>query len=83
MCKQSQLVILMIIESTLDDDGILFEAPNLNDELQQVISKFEELKAGSKSRTQPNGNSRGKKSTSPSINNERKMSASANDAESC
>ncbi|MBA0790925.1 hypothetical protein Gohar_015539 [Gossypium harknessii] len=83
MCKQSQLVILMIIESTTDNDGILFEALNLNDELQQVISKFEELEAGSKSRTQPKGNSRTKTSTSPSINNERKMSASANDAESC
>ncbi|KAK8289119.1 hypothetical protein V6Z11_D07G167300 [Gossypium hirsutum] len=83
MCKQSQLVILMIIESTTNNDGILFEALNLNDELQQVISKFEELEAGSKSRTQPKGNSRTKTSTSPSINNERKMSASANDAESC
>ncbi|XVF21576.1 hypothetical protein REPUB_Repub12eG0101500 [Reevesia pubescens] len=48
-CKQSQPVIQMIIESTTDDDGILFEALNLNDELQHVISKFEELEAGSKS----------------------------------
>ena len=48
-CKQSQPVIQMIIEGTTDDDGILFEALNLNDELQQVISKFEELEAGSKS----------------------------------
>ncbi|XP_022769869.1 TOM1-like protein 2 [Durio zibethinus] len=48
-CKQSQPVIQMIIESTTDDDGILFEALNLNDEIQQVISKFEELEAGSMS----------------------------------
>lgn len=48
-CKQSQPVIQMIIESTNDDEGILFEALNLNDELQQVISKFEQLEAGSKS----------------------------------
>lgn len=47
-CKQSQLAIHMIIESTSDDDGILFEALNLNDELQQVISKFEGLETGSK-----------------------------------
>ncbi|MBA0674975.1 hypothetical protein Goari_016543 [Gossypium aridum] len=83
MCKQSQLVILMIIESTTDNDGILFEALDLNDELQHLISKFEELEAGSKSRTQPKGNCRTKTSTSPLINNERKMGGSANDAESC
>ncbi|KAK8346879.1 hypothetical protein V6Z11_A07G248100 [Gossypium hirsutum] len=47
-CKQSQLAIHMIIESISDDDGILFEALNLNDELQQVISKFEGLETGSK-----------------------------------
>ncbi|KAE8685352.1 phytochrome A-associated F-box protein-like [Hibiscus syriacus] len=47
-CKQSQLAIQMIIESTTDDDGTLFEALNLNDELQQVISKFEVLETGSK-----------------------------------
>ncbi|KAE8686083.1 hypothetical protein F3Y22_tig00111085pilonHSYRG00011 [Hibiscus syriacus] len=39
------------IESTTDDDGILFEALNLNDELQQVISKFEVLETGSKADT--------------------------------
>ncbi|KAH1129978.1 hypothetical protein J1N35_001356 [Gossypium stocksii] len=36
MCTQSQLVILMIIESTTDNDGILVEALNLDDELQQI-----------------------------------------------
>lgn len=56
-CKQSQPVIQMIIEGTTDDDGILFEALNLNDELQQVISKFEELEAGSKSGRQLTENS--------------------------
>ncbi|KAK8717952.1 hypothetical protein V6N13_045202 [Hibiscus sabdariffa] len=50
-CKQSQLAIQMIIESTTDDDGILFESLNLNDELQQVISKFEGLETGSKAET--------------------------------
>ncbi|XVE77922.1 hypothetical protein DITRI_Ditri13aG0103200 [Diplodiscus trichospermus] len=56
-CKQSQPIIQMIIESTTDDDGILFEALNLNDELQQVISKFVELEAGSKSGRQLTKNS--------------------------
>ncbi|KAK8694012.1 hypothetical protein V6N13_071576 [Hibiscus sabdariffa] len=56
-CKQSQPVIQMIIESTTDDDGVLFEALNLNDELQQVISKFKELEADSKSGRQLNENS--------------------------
>ncbi|XWS76250.1 hypothetical protein CRYUN_Cryun01aG0159300 [Craigia yunnanensis] len=57
-CKQSHPVIQMIIESTTDDDdGILVEALNLNDELQQVISKFEELEAGSMSGRQLTENS--------------------------
>ncbi|KAK8702038.1 hypothetical protein V6N13_020408 [Hibiscus sabdariffa] len=55
-CKQSQPVIQMIIEST-NDDGVLFEALNLNDELQQVISKFKELEADSKSGRQLKENS--------------------------
>ncbi|OMP11110.1 VHS domain-containing protein [Corchorus olitorius] len=45
-CKQSQPIIQMLIGTT-DDDGILFEALNLNDEIQQVITKFDQLQAGS------------------------------------
>ncbi|XP_010522149.1 PREDICTED: target of Myb protein 1 [Tarenaya hassleriana] len=37
-CKQSQPAIQMIIESTTDDEGLLFEALHLNDELQRVLS---------------------------------------------
>ncbi|KAI9180693.1 hypothetical protein LWI28_007294 [Acer negundo] len=48
-CKESQPVIQRIIESTADDEGMLFEALNLNDELQQVISKYEELEITLKS----------------------------------
>ncbi|KAE8668805.1 Structural maintenance of chromosome 1 protein, putative isoform 1 [Hibiscus syriacus] len=55
-CKQSQPVI-QIIESTTDNDEVLFEALNLHDELQRVISKFEELEAESKSERQLNENS--------------------------
>ncbi|KAF2292717.1 hypothetical protein GH714_027251 [Hevea brasiliensis] len=45
-CKQSQVVIQRIIESTTDDEAMLFEALNLNDELQLVISQYELLEAG-------------------------------------
>ncbi|XP_022758414.1 TOM1-like protein 2 isoform X2 [Durio zibethinus] len=81
-CKQSQPVIQMIIEGTTDDDGILFEALNLNDELQQVISKFEKLEAGSKSGRQPNASAPAEPhnesivGASPSTHDETKTSAS-------
>lgn len=48
-CRESQPVIQRIIESTTDDEAMLFEALNLNDELQQVVSRYEELEAGLKS----------------------------------
>ena len=51
-CKQSQPVIQRIIESTTDDEAMLFEALNLHDELQQVILRYNELEAGTKSREQ-------------------------------
>lgn len=55
-CKQSQPVIQRIIESTTDDEAMLFEALNLHDELQQVITRCEELEAGLKSgEQQPEG----------------------------
>lgn len=44
-CKQSQPVIKGIIESTTDNEGMLFEALYLHDELQQVVSKYEQLEA--------------------------------------
>ncbi|XP_074316644.1 TOM1-like protein 2 [Silene latifolia] len=42
-CKESQPVLQRIVQSTTDDESLLFEALNLNDELQKVISKFEEM----------------------------------------
>lgn len=48
-CKQSQPAIKGIIESTTDDEGMLFEALYLHDELQQVISKYEQLEAAQES----------------------------------
>ncbi|KAK9704833.1 hypothetical protein RND81_07G014000 [Saponaria officinalis] len=46
-CKESQPVLQRIVQSTTDDEGLLFEALNLNDELQKVISKFEEMHVSS------------------------------------
>ncbi|KAF2547804.1 hypothetical protein F2Q70_00019507 [Brassica cretica] len=40
-CKQSQPLIQMIIASTTDDEGVLFEALHVNDELQRVLSIYE------------------------------------------
>ncbi|XP_057517635.1 TOM1-like protein 2 [Amaranthus tricolor] len=51
-CKESQPVLQRIVQSTNDDESLLFEALNLNDELQQVISKFEEMQASRKSDVQ-------------------------------
>ncbi|KAK9265635.1 hypothetical protein L1049_021482 [Liquidambar formosana] len=48
-CTQSQPVVQRIIESTTDDEGMLFEALSLHDELQQVISRYAELEAALKS----------------------------------
>ncbi|KAJ8899509.1 hypothetical protein K2173_018483 [Erythroxylum novogranatense] len=48
-CKQSQPVIKRVIESTMGDEAMLFDALNLNDELQKVISLYEELEADLKS----------------------------------
>ncbi|KAL5561914.1 hypothetical protein UlMin_031661 [Ulmus minor] len=48
-CKESRPVIKRIIERITDDEAMLFEALYLNDELQQVISKYEELEISEKS----------------------------------
>lgn len=47
-CKESQPVLQRIVQSTNDDESLLFEALNLNDELQHVISKFEEMQVSRK-----------------------------------
>lgn len=51
-CKQSLSIIKGIVESTTDDEATLFEALYLNDELQQVVSKYEELEAAQSSGAQ-------------------------------
>ncbi|OWM81499.1 TOM1-like protein 2 isoform X1 [Punica granatum] len=47
-CKLSQPMIQGIIETTTDDECLLFEALSLNDELQQIISKFAGVEVCSK-----------------------------------
>lgn len=47
-CKQSQPMIHWIIETTTDDECMLFEALSLNEELQQIISKFDPVEICSK-----------------------------------
>lgn len=48
-CKQSLSVIQGIVESTTNDEATLFEALYLNDELQQIVSKYEELEGSERS----------------------------------
>ncbi|ONK71759.1 uncharacterized protein A4U43_C04F12070 [Asparagus officinalis] len=43
-CQQCQYTIQRLIETGGDNEAVLFEALNVNDELQKVISKYEELK---------------------------------------
>ncbi|KAI5072561.1 hypothetical protein GOP47_0012667 [Adiantum capillus-veneris] len=42
-CRQSQTKVQRFIERGADDEQLLFEALNVNDELQQVLNKFEEM----------------------------------------
>ncbi|XLR43926.1 hypothetical protein S83_028586, partial [Arachis hypogaea] len=44
-CKHSLSIMKEIAKSTTDDEDTLFEALYLNDELQQIVSKYEELEA--------------------------------------
>lgn len=44
-CRQSQYTVQRIIETAGDDEALLFEALNVNDEIQKVLSKHEELRA--------------------------------------
>lgn len=42
-CRQSQYAVQRIIETAGDNEALLFEALNVNDEIQKVMSKYEEL----------------------------------------
>jgi hypothetical protein len=42
-CRQSQSTVLRIIETAGDNEALLFEALNVNDEIQKALSKYEEM----------------------------------------
>lgn len=42
-CKESQPVLQRIIETTTDDESMLFEALSLHDELEQVLTNYAKL----------------------------------------
>ncbi|KAG5567411.1 hypothetical protein RHGRI_002829 [Rhododendron griersonianum] len=52
-CKQSLPVVQRVAETTTDDEVMLFEALHLNEELQQIISKYEEMEAALSSASAP------------------------------
>ncbi|XP_073297835.1 TOM1-like protein 1 [Primulina huaijiensis] len=43
-CRESQYAVQSIIESSGDNEALLFEALNVNDEIQKVLSKYEDMK---------------------------------------
>ncbi|KAL7106690.1 hypothetical protein ACP275_06G009600 [Erythranthe tilingii] len=43
-CHESQYTVQRIIETAGDNEALLFEALNVNDEIQKVLSKYEDMK---------------------------------------
>lgn len=43
-CRQSLYTVQTIIETAGDNEAVLFEALNVNDEIQKVLTKFDEMK---------------------------------------
>ncbi|CAN1354293.1 TOM1-like protein 1 [Linum perenne] len=43
-CRRSQTTVQRIIETEGDNEAMLFEALNVNDEIQKALSKYEEMK---------------------------------------
>ncbi|XP_010475349.1 PREDICTED: target of Myb protein 1 [Camelina sativa] len=64
-CKQCQPLIQMIIESTTDDEGVLFEALHLNDELQRVLSSYKKPDETEKKASMVEQESSGSKDAGP------------------
>ncbi|KAH6766636.1 Target of Myb protein 1 [Perilla frutescens var. hirtella] len=46
-CRESGYTVQRIVETAGDNEAVLFEALNVNDEIQKVLSKYEEMKAPS------------------------------------
>ncbi|CAN6486594.1 unnamed protein product [Victoria cruziana] len=43
-CRRSQATVQRIVETAGDNEALLFEALNVNDEIQKVLSKYEEMR---------------------------------------
>lgn len=52
-CRQSQSTIQRMVERAGDNEAMLFEALNVNDEIQHIISKFEEMMKAPTSQSAP------------------------------
>ncbi|KAL7585157.1 TOM1-like protein 1 [Lactuca sativa] len=52
-CRQSQLTVQRMVETGGDDEALLFEALSVNDEIQKVLSKYEEMKKPSEVQREP------------------------------
>lgn len=52
-CHQSQTTVQRIIETVGDNEALLFEALNVNDELQKILSKYDEMKKPLAGPTEP------------------------------
>jgi hypothetical protein len=52
-CRTSQYKVQRIVERSGDADPVLFEALNVNDELQRVLTKFEEMSKGGTGEAEP------------------------------
>lgn len=52
-CRQSQLTVQRMVETGGDDEALLFEALSVNDEIQKVLSKYEEMKKPNEVQREP------------------------------
>lgn len=52
-CRQAQSTVLRIIETAGDNEAVLFEALNVNDEIQKALSKYEDMKKPSSAPSAP------------------------------
>lgn len=43
-CRESRYTVQTIIETAGENEALLFEALNVNDEIQKVLSKYEDMK---------------------------------------
>ncbi|BAT91206.1 hypothetical protein LR48_Vigan08g199300 [Vigna angularis] len=52
-CRQSQTTVHRIIETSWDNEALLCEALNINDEIEKVVKRYEEMKKKKKKHAEP------------------------------